>query len=72
MHTPIPPWSLVPSCDSAGVLGSSQPSLVTYVREGEIYWYLKTLDLASGKRGREEGCRVQLWGDFEVDAFLDS
>lgn len=69
VHTPIPPWSLIPSCDSAGVLGFSQPSLVTYVRD---LLYLKTLGLASGKRGREEGCRVQLWDDFEVDAFLDS
>lgn len=69
MHAPISPWSLVPSCDSAGVLGFSQPSLVTYVRDP---LHLKTLGLASGKRGREEGCRVQLWDDFEVNAFLDS
>lgn len=71
MHAPISPCSLVPSCDSAGVLGFSQPSLVTYVRDP---LHLKTLGLVSGKGGGKKGAefRVQLWDDFEVNAFLDS
>lgn len=70
---PMPSRPLVPSCDSAGVLGFPQPSLkVPYVRGARLYRDFMTLELASGKRKWEEGWRVQLWGDFEVDTFPDS